>query len=164
MRRSISLLLVVIISLRCSKVLGFSEKLSGESILYGLSSLTENITKDEGSKCFEDMKVLYKGVENKHLWALKVLDASGHPETGFIYGNNLWIGSRSHCMDISNKKPLEINHAKIKHVAPTPFDFPSYALKFVKIFLKHNNTFTTTHSTTIRFHNSSWFMCSPKLY
>ncbi|KAL3279091.1 hypothetical protein HHI36_016605 [Cryptolaemus montrouzieri] len=67
------------------------------------------------------------------------IDASGQPETSFLYGNNLWIGSHTHCSDISNEKPLEINHEKVTH-STTDFDFPPYAMKFVKVFLKHNST------------------------
>ena len=25
------------------------------------------------------------------------MDASGHPTTGFVWGNNYWLGSREHC-------------------------------------------------------------------
>ncbi|XP_045482745.1 nose resistant to fluoxetine protein 6-like [Harmonia axyridis] len=123
-----------------SVVNGFSEKLSGESILYGISFLTENYAKDNLTACNKELDVLYRAVEERHVWALKVLDASGQPEPGFLYGNNLWLGSRTHCLDIPNQRPLEINHQKVASAPPTEFDYPPFELKFVKAFLNHNNT------------------------
>ncbi|XP_044761570.1 nose resistant to fluoxetine protein 6-like [Coccinella septempunctata] len=123
-----------------SVVNAFSEKLSGESVLYGIASLTENFEKDEMTTCSGELNVLYRAVEERHVWALKVLDASGQPETGFLYGNNLWLGARTHCLDIPNQKPLEINHQKVAHPPPTAFDYPPFSLKFIKAFIKHNNT------------------------
>lgn len=52
----------------------------------------------------------------------------------------MWLGARAHCYDIPNQKPLEINHEKVAHPPPTDFDYPPYDLKFVKAFIKHNNT------------------------
>lgn len=68
------------------------------------------------------------------------MDASGQPSSGFLWGNNLWLGSHSQCTDISNKKPFEINYSKVKHPKPTPFDFPPYPLEFAMAYMKHNST------------------------
>lgn len=68
------------------------------------------------------------------------LDASGAPESGFLLGNNLWIGSHAECADISNRKPLEINYNFIPHADPTPYDYPPYDMRFVMAIMKHNST------------------------
>ncbi|KAF5279566.1 hypothetical protein FQR65_LT03388 [Abscondita terminalis] len=68
------------------------------------------------------------------------LDASGQPESGFLWGNNIWIGSHFQCTDISNRKPLEINHLKVKRPEQTPYDFPPYEMAFAVANMKHNST------------------------
>ncbi|KAF5292693.1 hypothetical protein FQA39_LY13905 [Lamprigera yunnana] len=68
------------------------------------------------------------------------MDASGQPESGFLWGNNLWLGSHFQCSDLANQKPLEVNHLKIKNPEPTSFDFPRYEMAFAMVCLKHNNT------------------------
>lgn len=50
---------------------GFSEKLSGESVLYGIASLTENYGKDKLSICAQELNELYRAVEERHVWALR---------------------------------------------------------------------------------------------
>ncbi|KAJ8960417.1 hypothetical protein NQ318_013698 [Aromia moschata] len=67
------------------------------------------------------------------------MDASGRPEAGFVYGNNLWIGSHGQCKDISNTKPLEINHEKIGREA-TAHEYPPYTMGFTMVYLRHNST------------------------
>lgn len=45
--------------------------LLSESVLYGLSSLTNNIANGTKSKCERDLQILYDSVNEKHDWALK---------------------------------------------------------------------------------------------
>lgn len=68
------------------------------------------------------------------------MDASGWPESGFLLGHNMWIGSHFQCADISNRKPLEINYYVIPHAEPTPYDYPPYEMSFVMVLMKHNST------------------------
>lgn len=67
------------------------------------------------------------------------MDVSGRPQSGFIYGNNFWIGSHVQCLDISNTKQLEINNAKIEPLV-TLYDYPPYPMAFAMVHLRHNST------------------------
>ncbi|KAJ8921442.1 hypothetical protein NQ315_003060 [Exocentrus adspersus] len=68
-----------------------------------------------------------------------VMDASGMPESGFIYGNNFWVGSHFECRDISNTRPLEVNHEKVLHLQ-TPYDYPPFSLGFFMVHVGHNSS------------------------
>ncbi|KAL1506261.1 hypothetical protein ABEB36_005655 [Hypothenemus hampei] len=75
----------------------------------------------------------------KRISHVSFLDASGRPPSGFLYGNNYWVGAYSQCMEMSNRKPFEIRLDKINRTE-TPYDYPPYDLRFVIIMMKHNST------------------------
>ncbi|CAH2001179.1 unnamed protein product [Acanthoscelides obtectus] len=114
----------------------FSEKLKGWQPLYGIGRLGREAL---DTKCRKELQQLVEAIENKKVWALKALDASGTPEPGFFYGNNLWIGSHFQCVDISNRKPFEVNK-NVPHAAPTPYDYPPFQMAFAMVYARHNST------------------------
>ncbi|CAH2001187.1 unnamed protein product [Acanthoscelides obtectus] len=114
----------------------FSEKLKGWQPLYGIGRLGREAS---DAKCRKELLELVEDIENKKVWALKALDASGTPEPGFFYGNNLWIGSHFQCVDISNRKPFEVNK-NVPHAAPTPDDYPPFQMAFAMVYARHNST------------------------
>uniref|UniRef100_A0ABK8FMC8 Nose resistant-to-fluoxetine protein N-terminal domain-containing protein n=2 Tax=Anopheles gambiae TaxID=7165 RepID=A0ABK8FMC8_ANOGA len=86
------------------KVVLKAEVLKHTSVLYGLISIAE---RDELSeRCFRELQRVYHGIQQKEIWAMKVLDASGSQEPGFMWGHNHWIGSEKGCE--STRTPLSI--------------------------------------------------------
>lgn len=72
-----------------------------------------------------------------------VLDASGQPKPGFIYGNNFWLGSKSQCYDTANREPLELspdwlqNNSLYRNIDD---EFPPFDLNFFGVHFRHNST------------------------
>ncbi|XP_044257977.1 nose resistant to fluoxetine protein 6-like isoform X2 [Tribolium madens] len=116
----------------------FNQALVGQSVLYGILYLA----KENGnfSVCHKELSNFYDAVEAQKTWALKALDASGSPGSGFFYGNNLWLGSYAQCEDLSNTKPFEISYESVKRLNVTPYDFPPFNLGFVVAYFEHNST------------------------
>ncbi|XP_050073832.1 nose resistant to fluoxetine protein 6-like [Anopheles maculipalpis] len=86
------------------KVVLKAEVLKHTSVLYGLISIAE---RDELSeRCYRELQRVYHGIQQKEIWAMKVLDASGSQESGFMWGHNHWIGSEKGCE--STRTPLSI--------------------------------------------------------
>ncbi|XP_035904568.1 nose resistant to fluoxetine protein 6-like [Anopheles stephensi] len=86
------------------KVVLKAEVLKHTSVLYGLISIAE---RDELSeRCYRELQRVYHGIQQKEIWAMKVLDASGSQEPGFMWGHNHWIGSEKGCE--STRTPLSI--------------------------------------------------------
>ncbi|XP_071442364.1 nose resistant to fluoxetine protein 6-like [Hetaerina americana] len=50
--------------------------------------------------CISEMADVWRGIAERELWALKMLDASGTPGSGFLWGNNYWMGSLSMCRSL----------------------------------------------------------------
>ncbi|CAG9765415.1 unnamed protein product [Ceutorhynchus assimilis] len=108
------------------------------SPIYGLASLAND--ENFNQSCFKELREFKQAVDEEKLWAIKVLDSSGRPPVGFLYGDNLWIGSHTQCIDIQNRKQFEIRLEKANHT-DTPFDYPPYQLRFAMVMMLHNSTF-----------------------
>lgn len=72
-----------------------------------------------------------------------MLDSSGEPKPGFIYGNNYWLGIRSQCYDSTNKSPLilseriKLNNSLYRNVKE---EFPPFDVHYFVAYFLHNST------------------------
>ncbi|XP_015189629.1 PREDICTED: nose resistant to fluoxetine protein 6-like isoform X2 [Polistes dominula] len=95
------------------------------------------------TQCGKELTEFRQAIDQQKLWSLKVIDASGEPRSGFIYGNNYWLGSRSQCEDAGNREPYELspdvlrNNSKYRHVEE---EFPPFKVKFFVANCRHNST------------------------
>ncbi|EEZ98971.2 nose resistant to fluoxetine protein 6 [Tribolium castaneum] len=119
-------------------VKSLNQALVGQSVLYGISHLAKENA--NFSTCLEQLAHFYDAVEDHQTWALKALDASGSPGSGFFYGNNLWLGSYAQCEDLSNTKPFEISYESVRRPNATLYDFPPFNLGFAVAYFEHNST------------------------
>jgi hypothetical protein len=60
--------------------------------------------------CENDLSTLRKGIESDEIWAIKVKDASGKSTSGFMWGNNFWLGAERACFLLN--EPPKINLIK----------------------------------------------------
>ncbi|KAI4476510.1 hypothetical protein M0804_013541 [Polistes exclamans] len=73
----------------------------------------------------------------------QVIDASGEPKSGFIYGNNYWLGSRSQCEEAGNKNPFQLTEEVLQNNSrfrPIQDEFPPFEVKFFVANFRHNST------------------------
>lgn len=63
-----------------------------------------NVTLSED--CADDLNLFKNALENRDMWALKVLDLSGKPAPGFITGNNFWLGRELACNMMNNPRKI----------------------------------------------------------
>jgi hypothetical protein len=72
-----------------------------------------------------------------------VLDSSGEPRPGFVYGNNYWLGSRSQCTDTVNRAPFLLkddvmrNNSRYRDVRE---EFPPFGVNYFVAHFRHNST------------------------
>lgn len=72
-----------------------------------------------------------------------MLDSSGGFESGFLYGNTYWLGSRSQCLDTINTAPLQIAEQKISNITlyrDPHKEFPPFEINYFVAHLRHNST------------------------
>ncbi|XP_046830436.1 nose resistant to fluoxetine protein 6-like isoform X1 [Vespa crabro] len=93
--------------------------------------------------CAKELINLRDAIDRRVLWSLKVIDSSGEPMSGFLYGNNYWLGKQSQCEDTNNRIPLTIkeneliNNSRYRHVED---EFPPYKIKYFVAHFRHNST------------------------
>ncbi|XP_014602889.1 PREDICTED: LOW QUALITY PROTEIN: nose resistant to fluoxetine protein 6-like [Polistes canadensis] len=95
------------------------------------------------TQCGKELKDFREAIDQKILWALKVLDASGEPMSGFVYGNNYWLGSRSQCEDANNKSPFLLTETELRNNSRyrrIEDEFPPYEVKYFVANFRHNST------------------------
>jgi Nose resistant-to-fluoxetine protein, N-terminal domain len=94
--------------------------------------------------CENDLKTLRKGIESDEVWALKVRDASGRSSSGFMWGNNFWLGAERACFLLN--KPPQIN--LIKSANRKMFDNMTQVAAEIPVEYR---VFYATHTSTVQF-------------
>lgn len=58
--------------------------------------------------CENDLRTLREGIQNDEVWALKVRDASGKSTSGFMWGNNFWLGAERACFLLNDPPKITL--------------------------------------------------------
>ncbi|XP_034948284.1 nose resistant to fluoxetine protein 6-like [Chelonus insularis] len=98
---------------------------------------------EESSGCRNEINFLQQGLKDEKLWSLKILDSSGEPSAGFIYGNNYWLGYQRQCIDLNNHNSLEIapHWQQNNSIYRNPDDeFPPFEVNYFVARFQHNST------------------------
>ncbi|XP_043275242.1 nose resistant to fluoxetine protein 6-like isoform X2 [Venturia canescens] len=72
-----------------------------------------------------------------------VLDSSGEPKSGFLFGNNYWLGSQNQCNDVANEKPFLLRQDFLKNASnyrKPDEEFPPFGLHYFVAHFRHNST------------------------
>lgn len=60
-------------------------------------------------KCSEALIMINNGLLDNKLWALKIRDASAKSPSGFIWGNNFWLGHERYCHLLNDPKRIPLS-------------------------------------------------------
>ncbi|XP_011706656.1 PREDICTED: uncharacterized protein LOC105461847, partial [Wasmannia auropunctata] len=92
--------------------------------------------------CGKELQIFRDAVDQRILWSLKVLDSNGKFKPGFVYGNNYWLGSRSQCIDTTNKIPLQLSKKKLNTTLYRNLqnEFPPFKINYFAAHFRHNST------------------------
>ncbi|KAH8343231.1 hypothetical protein KR059_007193 [Drosophila kikkawai] len=112
--------------------------LTRTSVIFGLTKVANESSVSH--KCHAQLRQVQRGILAKQPWAMKVLDASGTKPSGFVYGQNYWLGSREACRGV--QRPVEItlskNFDRVMHYGiitqQAPFD-----MDYRVIYLRHSS-------------------------
>ncbi|GAB0098619.1 nose resistant to fluoxetine protein 6-like [Sergentomyia squamirostris] len=80
--------------------------------------LTLNTTNTVSEWCQGDLHIVQDAIRAQEIWAMKLLDASGRIESGFVWGNNFWLGSKSSCARLSRPYPISLSDRYPRNSAP----------------------------------------------
>ncbi|XP_054084251.1 O-acyltransferase like protein [Zeugodacus cucurbitae] len=99
------------------------------SIIFGLTVISHPDMVSHS--CYTQLQETQKAMLMQQPWAMKMYDASGFRESGFILGNGIWLGSRNTCnavktpakLKISTYIPHRMNTKIMTDTAPFPTDY-----------------------------------------
>ncbi|XP_055629857.1 nose resistant to fluoxetine protein 6-like [Toxorhynchites rutilus septentrionalis] len=109
-----------------NRALRQKEVLKHTSVIYGLISIAER--EELSEQCYDELQQIYEGIQQKEIWALKVLDASGTQAPGFMWGHNHWIGSEKGCDAARSPLSITLSNRYRRNMKPNlvtamaPFD------------------------------------------
>lgn len=116
----------------------YETHLERSSVIYGLTKVANETLVN--SECYRQLKHIRRGILRKEPWALKVLDASGTKPSGFVFGQNFWLGSREACGAVQNPVAITLskNFDRVMHYGiiteQAPFD-----VDYRVIYLRHSS-------------------------
>ncbi|XP_029676634.1 nose resistant to fluoxetine protein 6-like [Formica exsecta] len=93
--------------------------------------------------CEKELKDFRDAVEQRILWSLKMLDSSGGVKSGFLYGNNYWLGINNQCFDTMNTDPLELLDKDLLNntlYRDPQKEFPPFEVTYFVAYFRHNST------------------------
>lgn len=112
--------------------------LTRTSVIFGLTKVANE--SNVNAKCESELRQVQRGILSKQPWAMKVLDASGTKPSGFVYGQNYWLGSREACNGLQSPVGITLskNFDRVMHYGlitqQAPFD-----MDYRVIYLRHTS-------------------------
>ncbi|KAL7734231.1 hypothetical protein ACLKA6_011899 [Drosophila palustris] len=112
--------------------------LTRTSVIFGLTKVANE--SNVNARCESQLRQVQRGILSKQPWAMKVLDASGTKPSGFVYGQNYWLGSREACKGVQSPVGITLskNFDRVMHYGlitqQAPFD-----MDYRVVYLRHNS-------------------------
>uniref|UniRef100_A0AAG5D623 Nose resistant-to-fluoxetine protein N-terminal domain-containing protein n=1 Tax=Anopheles atroparvus TaxID=41427 RepID=A0AAG5D623_ANOAO len=120
------------------KVVLKADVLRHTSVLYGLISIAERDGLSE--RCYRELQRVYLGIQQKEIWAMKVLDSSGSQESGFMWGHNHWIGSEKGCEATQSPLSITLSDRYRRNMKPNLVSaLAPFELDYRIVFAKHQS-------------------------
>lgn len=94
--------------------------------------------------CENDLRTLKKGIESDEVWALKVHDASGKSTSGFMWGNNFWLGLERACFLLNNPPKIHLIRSSNRRMLENMTEVASAIPVEYRMFY-------ATHKSTVQF-------------
>ncbi|XP_002007074.2 nose resistant to fluoxetine protein 6 [Drosophila mojavensis] len=116
----------------------YEPHLTRTSVIFGLTKVVN--ASQVNAQCKAHLRQVQRGILSKQPWAMKVLDASGTKPSGFVYGQNYWLGSREACKGVQRPVGITLskNFDRVMHqgliTQLAPFD-----MDYRVLYLRHNS-------------------------
>ncbi|XP_017124372.1 nose resistant to fluoxetine protein 6 [Drosophila elegans] len=108
------------------------------SVIFGLTKVANE--SNVSPSCHAHLKQVQRGILSKQPWAIKVLDASGTKPSGFVFGQNYWLGSREACRGVQGPVGITLsrNYERVMHYSILTQSAP-FEMDYRVIYLRHRS-------------------------
>ncbi|EDV95605.1 GH15688 [Drosophila grimshawi] len=112
--------------------------LTRSSVIFGLTKVVNE--NNVNLLCESHLRQVQHGILSKQPWAMKVLDASGTKPSGFVYGQNYWLGSREACKGVQHPVGITLskNFERVMHHGLITQQAP-FEMDYRVVYLRHNS-------------------------
>ncbi|XP_015601967.1 nose resistant to fluoxetine protein 6 [Cephus cinctus] len=134
------LLVLLLIPVIVQNAIGSEELLKRTLPAYAVALKSELLNSTD---CETQLNIFMKAVNSHKLWGLKMLDSSGAPDSGFFYGNNYWLGSKTQCRDTTNRIPFPLAERELQNNSiyrKIHDEFPPFEINYFVAYFRHNST------------------------
>uniref|UniRef100_A0A1I8QBL2 Nose resistant-to-fluoxetine protein N-terminal domain-containing protein n=1 Tax=Stomoxys calcitrans TaxID=35570 RepID=A0A1I8QBL2_STOCA len=85
--------------------------LARQNFLVGIASLAA-VHETINTRCGQELEMLLQAVEDREVWAMKVVDNFGTIPKSFTWGNYFWFGAPDLCDDLNKANFLNLAHSR----------------------------------------------------
>lgn len=118
--------------------------------------------KNVSENCATDLFKIQRGIDTSELWALKILDSSGKSSTGFIDGNNFWLGSETVCSLLNDPIKVPLPSSKTRRMSNLATSVKSEVPVDYRIIFASHSSHVQFHSEIFNLVGLHIGLCLPK--
>ncbi|XP_059622679.1 O-acyltransferase like protein-like [Phlebotomus argentipes] len=112
MQRLLAIFVILSVIWRCIESLNC--KSLEENVPVSIGIMLGATESDSNAKCRKDISEILNGIAERQLWALQILDASGNRQNPFVWGENLWLGSKEACLASNNPPSVIVSEKTVR--------------------------------------------------
>ncbi|SPP75783.1 nose resistant to fluoxetine protein 6 [Drosophila guanche] len=108
------------------------------SVIFGLTKAANE--SNVNGACHTQMQQVQRGILSRQPWAMKVLDASGTKPSGFVFGQNYWLGSSAACKGVQRPVGITLsrNYDRVMHYGILTQSAP-FEMDYRMIYMRHSS-------------------------
>ncbi|XP_077287817.1 nose resistant to fluoxetine protein 6-like [Arctopsyche grandis] len=113
------------------------QHLMRQSVFYGLAATA--LEEPSRTPCGKQLAKMAEEVVNRSRWAIKMMDASGMPNGGLVWGGTYWLGSQRQCKATGILKNLPVSPVLGPITVETAKDLPPFPIAYFAAYFQHSS-------------------------
>lgn len=108
--------------------------------IWAMKSKWEFVFYNCNFKCYLKLNTNQRIIIHEYYINILVLDASATAQSGFVWGNNYWMGSRKQCESIQEKKHITLSNRFERNMKPNLVDAPAqFPVDYRMVYAEHRS-------------------------
>lgn len=113
-------------------------------------------------ECEKSLMKISEGIRQNEIWAIKVRDASGNFQPGFVWGNKFWLGSERSCEVLNQPKKFPLTPSNTRLTLPNVINVTTEIPVEYRMFYATHTSQIQFDSDLFEFDGLHLGLCFPK--
>ena len=114
------------------------------------------------TECENSLIKISEGIQQNEIWAIKIRDASGNSQPGFVWGNKFWLGSETACEALNHPKKFPLTPSKSRLTLPHVIEIATEVPVEYRMFYASHTSTIQFDSDLFEFDGLHLGLCFPK--